>query len=197
MAGLWETKKAATRAAIIESAARILFERGTEALTVAAIAEEAGVSPRTFHNYFSSREDALLEYVVGQVTLLIDELRGAPKDQPLLAALEEATVCGLTAREGEPGPLSAIVRVSEVLNFSLPEDARVRVREQVEQPLLALVAERDPELPELEARVLIGAAGAAAGAAAHTYTDLIEAGKPADPKQLVRRAFAMLGSIPV
>src|SRR5690625_4839868 len=105
MAGLWETKKAATRAAIIDSAARILFERGTEALTVAAIAEEAGVSPRTFHNYFSSREDALLEYVVGQVTLLIDELRGAPKNRTLLDCLEEATVTGLEAGEGAPGPL--------------------------------------------------------------------------------------------
>ncbi|WP_448853811.1 TetR/AcrR family transcriptional regulator [Corynebacterium frankenforstense] len=197
MAGLWETKKAATRAAIIEAAARILFERGTEALTVAAVAEEAGVSPRTFHNYFSSREDALLEFVVGQVTLLIEKLRAAPKDQPLLAALEEATVCGLTAREGAPGPLSAIVRVSEVLNFALPADARVRVREEVEQPLLALVAERDPELPALEARVLIGAAGAAAGAAAHTYTELVDAGEPVDAEQLVRRAFTMLDSIAV
>lgn len=195
MAGLWDTKKAATRAAIIDSAARILFERGTEALTVAAIAEEAGVSPRTFHNYFSSREDALLEYVVGQVTLLIDELRGAPKDQPLLAALEEATVTGLEAREGAPGPLSRTVRVAEVLSLSMPADARARLNEAVEKPLLGLAAERNPDLPELEARVLIGAAGAAAGAAAHTYTELVESGKPADAEQLVHRAFAMLGSI--
>ena len=58
MSGLRETKKAATRTALSRAAAEIALMEGPEAFTVAAIAAAAGVSPRTFHNYFPSREDA-------------------------------------------------------------------------------------------------------------------------------------------
>ncbi|MTE22264.1 TetR family transcriptional regulator [Streptomyces sp. TRM43335] len=58
--GLRERKKTATRAALVEAAVRLAAEHGAENVTVEAISQAAGVSPRTFFNYFDSRDDAFL-----------------------------------------------------------------------------------------------------------------------------------------
>lgn len=57
---LRERKKAETWAAIHEAAAALVLERGLEQATVESIAESVGISPRTFFNYFASKEDAVL-----------------------------------------------------------------------------------------------------------------------------------------
>ncbi len=53
-------KKAETWSAIHEAAAALAVERGVEGTTVEAVAAAAGVSPRTFFNYFPAKEDAVL-----------------------------------------------------------------------------------------------------------------------------------------
>lgn len=60
---LREKKKAETKEAIARAAAHVLLRDGAEALTVAHVAQAAGVSPRTFHNYFQSMEEALLWFI--------------------------------------------------------------------------------------------------------------------------------------
>jgi AcrR family transcriptional regulator len=57
---LRERKKVETWIALHEAAASLAQERGLEQATVEAIAESAGVSPRTFFNYFPAKEDAVL-----------------------------------------------------------------------------------------------------------------------------------------
>lgn len=49
-----------TRAAITEAAVGLALERGAAAVTVDEIAAAAGVSRRTFFNYFHAKEDALV-----------------------------------------------------------------------------------------------------------------------------------------
>ncbi|KUG57018.1 hypothetical protein AVL61_15650 [Kocuria rosea subsp. polaris] len=53
-------KKAETWSAIHEAAAALAVEHGVEGTTVEAVAAAAGVSPRTFFNYFPAKEDAVL-----------------------------------------------------------------------------------------------------------------------------------------
>jgi AcrR family transcriptional regulator len=57
---LRERKKVETWTAIHEAAASLAQQRGLEQATVEVIAESAGVSPRTFFNYFPAKEDAVL-----------------------------------------------------------------------------------------------------------------------------------------
>lgn len=93
MSGLREAKKAASRAALAEAAAEIALRSGTDGLTVAAIAEAAGVSTRTFHNYFGSREEAVIHYVAGVVDGLAARFEDLTDGLPLIDALE-AVVTG-------------------------------------------------------------------------------------------------------
>ncbi|MET4096384.1 helix-turn-helix domain-containing protein [Arthrobacter sp. UYCu712] len=53
-------RRAETWSALHEAAASLALKRGVEHTTVEAIAEGAGVSPRTFFNYFRAKEDAIL-----------------------------------------------------------------------------------------------------------------------------------------
>jgi AcrR family transcriptional regulator len=84
--GLRERKKDNTRQAIYDAAFRLVRARGPAGVTVEQISASADVSPRTFFNYFSSKEEA----IVGLDVRRVGELRGAlsarpPSEAPLTA----------------------------------------------------------------------------------------------------------------
>ncbi|GAA1625753.1 MULTISPECIES: TetR/AcrR family transcriptional regulator [Brevibacterium] len=62
------TRKAReTRTAIHEAALTRVLDEGLEATTVANIAADAGVSPRTFFNYYATKEDAIVGLDVANI----------------------------------------------------------------------------------------------------------------------------------
>ncbi|MFB4296785.1 TetR family transcriptional regulator [Actinomadura sp. NTSP31] len=86
---LRERKKVATRQALSRAAARLAVERGVEGVTIEAVADAAGVSPRTFHNYFPGKEEAIVAPFTDGAQAVIDALRARPAAEPIWDALRE------------------------------------------------------------------------------------------------------------
>lgn len=86
--GLRERKKAQTRHDIGMAVMLLALERGLDAVTAEDIAASANVSVRTFHNYFGSKEEALVMAWRTMFQVHLDELRDRPADEPILVSLE-------------------------------------------------------------------------------------------------------------
>lgn len=80
---LRERKKLATREALSHAAWSLMVERGLDAVTPDAIAEAADVSPRTFRNYFASREEALLDGMARRGAIIPEAIRRRPPGEPV------------------------------------------------------------------------------------------------------------------
>jgi AcrR family transcriptional regulator len=90
--GLRERKKLATRQALGFAAMRLAVERGLDSVLVEEIAAEAGVSPRTFNNYFSSKHEAICALAADRGRRIGAALRGRPATEPLWDAITAAVL---------------------------------------------------------------------------------------------------------
>lgn len=94
--GLRERQKAARRQAISDAATALFMERGFDAVTMAEVAEAAGVSIKTIFNYFGSKEELFLdrEAEARQATIdaIVQRPAGASITDGLLALLVEHRV---------------------------------------------------------------------------------------------------------
>ncbi|KFU75446.1 DNA-binding transcriptional regulator, AcrR family [Amycolatopsis lurida] len=81
--GLRERKRLETHRALATTAVRLVAERGLDQVTVEDISAAAGVSPRTFFNYFASKEDAVViahADTADRTQRTIDKFLAAPKE---------------------------------------------------------------------------------------------------------------------
>jgi AcrR family transcriptional regulator len=141
--GLRERKKAATRQALHDAAMRLATEHGLDRITVEAIADEAGVSRRTFSNYFGSKEEALMYGDFRRVQSLIEMVRARPASESPWTALTAAAA----AFTGELGELDPQLVVQGRLLRSHPTliAAQVQTFAAVERVLAAVVLARMAE----------------------------------------------------
>ncbi|MBM2622637.1 TetR family transcriptional regulator [Actinoplanes sp. LDG1-06] len=187
--GLREQKKQATRAALSWSAIRLIVERGYDRVLTEDIANEAGVSPRTFNNYFSSKAEAVASRHLDRCLRVAEVLRARPADEPLWDAITEAVLS-----QFEPGPeviehppldreaWSAGLRLMVAVPALQAEFLRAAASAEI--ALAAAVAERtgtDPETdiyPKLVASAVLSASNVA------TQQFIGRNGQPVDVKQL-------------
>ena len=152
---LRERKKAATREALSAAALRLALERGVENVRVDDIAEAAGVSPRTYNNYFASREQAIVAAVAADRALRVGAaLRTRPESEPLDIAVTEVVVEQYTS-EPEVDTLTLITTVPTLRAEFVAAVA------SLEDPLASAIADRSG-IDEAAARVLAAAVSAAA-----------------------------------
>jgi AcrR family transcriptional regulator len=90
--GLRERKKRATRRALQRIALELSAERGIEHVTVEDIAAAADVSTRTFFNYFSSKEEALVAPDTQLLELMARQVVERPAAESPLEALRVVLV---------------------------------------------------------------------------------------------------------
>lgn len=98
--GLRELKKQMTRETIAEAAFELAREKGPD-LTVEEIAAAALVSPRTFSNYFTCKEEAIMSGVELPVPQIVEAVLEAPRTEPLVAVIRDAAVAAAGQRTPE------------------------------------------------------------------------------------------------
>ncbi|WP_353713433.1 TetR/AcrR family transcriptional regulator [Arthrobacter sp. K5] len=87
-----ELNKASTRQSITDSTLALLRQHGPGNFTVEDIAEAAGISRRTFFNYFSSTEAAIASVTNGFLDSALELFRQRPADEPILESARAALV---------------------------------------------------------------------------------------------------------
>jgi AcrR family transcriptional regulator len=166
--GLRERKKQRTRQALIDAAARLYREKGFEGVTVAEIAHEADVAPRTFFGYFEAKEDVFLGRGDERLELLARTIRERERGEPILTAVRRELLRVRSAPEerleARTPELAELLRHPAIAN-------RLRERWNRWEDMLAEAIAADvgagPEDPEprVVAAALTGAIRVAAAAA--------------------------------
>jgi AcrR family transcriptional regulator len=155
--GLRERKKQATREALREAALCLAVERGLDQVRVEDIAEAAGVSPRTYNNYFASREQAIVSAVTAdREARIAAAVASRPAGVRLADAVTEAVVEQYTNTGEREREALLLITTRTALR-----DAFLDTTAGIEPPLTAVIAERLGEAEAHTARVLAASVAAA------------------------------------
>ncbi len=87
-----ELNKAATRQSITDAALGLLRSHGPGNFTVEDIADAAGISRRTFFNYFASTEAAIASITFSFLDTALQQFRRRPADEPIMEAARAALI---------------------------------------------------------------------------------------------------------
>jgi AcrR family transcriptional regulator len=90
--GLRETKKLRMRTEIADQAMRLFVRRGFDRVTVAEIAEAAGISQKTVFNYFPTKEDLFFDEVPEREAAIVGAIRDRAPGESVPAALRRLQV---------------------------------------------------------------------------------------------------------
>jgi AcrR family transcriptional regulator len=104
---LRERSKARRRAAIERSALRLFTERGYDATTIADIAADAEVAPRTVWAYFPTKANLVTSRIDAAIRRLRDAVTARPAGMPVLDAVDEWLSHDEALNDGETLPMYA------------------------------------------------------------------------------------------
>lgn len=187
MTGVREAKKVRTRMAIARAAAAIARFEGIEHLSIAHISERAGVSTRTFHNYFNSKEEAILAFTMASVDDLLESV-GHVEAANAIDAVEEATINAMRSGKDELMSLYTLKVLSQDLGFLLA-GMNSEMDRQLQDKVYGFFKECFPELDpfELAAQLTIGI-----GTAQFAFSYFFENARDQPSEvgvEIIRRAF--------
>ena len=155
--GLRERKKQATRDALRSAALRLALERGPDNLRVDDIAEAAGVSPRTYNNYFTSREQAIVAGITAEREARVARSVAA---RPPGTRLSDAVIEAVVEQHSDPGHRDRDAMLLITTNRAL-RTAYVEAAAMMEEPLADAIAQRCGNIDRTTARVLAASVAAA------------------------------------
>jgi AcrR family transcriptional regulator len=197
MTGLRERKKADTRRALSDAALQLAFERGLDSVTREDVANLAGVSVRTFNNYFAGKYEALAYRQAERMRRSIDVLRQRPAEEPLWTALAHAVLEPLEEDfgdvYGDENRAPSRQDLVEVRKLLMHPHIRNSVPLNLFDGMLHAIAERtgtDPER-DLYPRLVMAVVRAVGDAAADAY---VRADPPVAITALIREGFASVSA---
>jgi len=182
--GLRERKKAQTRRAISDVATRLFMERGFDAVTVAEVAEAAGVSIKTVFNYFGSKEELFLDREAEVRAAIVAAVAGRADGQRVTDALThlftEYRIPGgdRWADLAEPGRMAMFRRFLETWYASEGLRARVLLSgEAMADDLAAVIGRsRGRDARDVELRAFVAMLLAAMGLRQRAMVECVLAG---------------------
>lgn len=129
--GLREEKKQRTRRQIADTAWTLFADRGFDRVTVAQVADAAGVSEATVFNYFDSKEDLFFDRLDQYGHDLVAAVAERGPDEGVVAAFRRLLLAprGLVSQLGS-GDRRAIERLRTV-NRVIADSPALQAREQV------------------------------------------------------------------
>ena len=197
MTGLRERKKADTRRALSDAALDLAFQRGLENVTREDIANQAGVSLRTFNNYFNGKYEALGYRQAERMRRGVALLRRRPADEPLWTSITHVVLETLEADFGDVRDdenwVPSRQELAEVRKLLMNPQVRNAVPNQLLDEWIAAVAERtgtDPDR-DLYPRLVVAVVRAIGDAAAEAY---VRAEPPVAITELIRAGFAAVSA---
>ncbi|MDK8711881.1 TetR/AcrR family transcriptional regulator [Corynebacterium accolens] len=195
MTSLRESKKRATRQAMSDAAARLALDGGAEAVTVSGITSAVGVSPRTFHNYFSSVADSLLHYTADVLEAFAEGIPTAFPGEPISSVLELTLIDALDNEYMELRSLHSLFKIGEAMeNLSHTAEEKKKF-DSVIHRIIAAFQERYPEYSTFELTIILNACGSTGNACQQELKRRCEMGKAPSKRErdeLVHHAFATL-----
>jgi AcrR family transcriptional regulator len=194
--GLRERKKEETRIALSWAAIKLTVERGFDNVKVEDIAAEAGVSPRTFNNYFSSKGEAIAARHFDRVAQIAEELRSRPVGEPLWEAVVAAVFArfALGMQEAErPADERWMSGIRLMTRHPAHRGEFLKAHSAALEALTAAVAERTGTdvRRDLYPHLVAGAVGAAVLAAIQLWLD---GDAPAPLPELLRDGLAQVAA---
>jgi AcrR family transcriptional regulator len=174
--GLRDRKKLATRLALSQAAIRLAVEHGLEEVRIEDIAAAANVSPRTFSNYFASKEDAFVFLGVARAEQIGVVLRARPAGESLTTALTHAVLAQYAA--ADPLDSQRMTQIRLIVSAPALRGAYLKTLAASEQALAEAIAARtgtDAEhdlYPRVLAAAVFGALRAATMHWLHTSATL-------------------------
>jgi AcrR family transcriptional regulator len=185
--GLRERKKVATRQALGEAALRLAVERGLDKVLVEDIAEAAGVSARTFNNYFASKYEAICALQQARALRIGDELRARPPREPLWESMTQAVLSQFGPAERAPDK-DWIARMRLVVTAPALVGEYLKVQGIAQYHLAEAIAERVGTSLEADVfpRIMAGAVSAAMQTAMERW---LHSDPPVPIAPLIRQSF--------
>ena len=189
--GRRERKKLETHRALATAARELALARGLDGLTVEEIADAADVSVRTFFNYFSCKEEALVGVEPAVLDELGAQLEERPPEESPLEALQAVLATGVDDVAEAMRRWSLRTELVRRHPSLLPR--HLAALAEIERALVRALAARlgtDPVADPFPA-VAVAAAMATLRAAVSSWED---AGRRGSVDAAVERAFATLAA---
>jgi AcrR family transcriptional regulator len=192
-ASLRERKKVATRQALSWAAMRLSVERGLENVLIEDIAAAAGVSPRTFNNYFSSKYEAICALGADRARRTGEALRVRPAGEPLWEAITQAVVSQYTGTLAEAPDKDWLAGIRLVTSAPELRGEYLKSYAAMRQALAEAIAERSRADLARDMFPLI-VAGAVSAASEVAIDRWIHANPPVPLSRLMRLALQELAN---